>query len=341
MLSMLQVFIYTNQQNHNIEELKSLLEKFADRYPHIISIIDISQDKYLTETCGEKVPFVEIGPYRLVNKIDEADIEFALRETAQKVEIARGKGNQVVLERFTQLPKITKSDRFSYWFSKHYMMLFNLALVLYVGMAFLAPVFMKVGLPKPANVIYSIFKPLCHQLTYRSFFLFGEQIVYPREIAHVNGLVTYEEATGFPENDINLARSFIGNEQMGYKVALCQRDVAIYLAILIFGVIFSVTKQKLRPVPWYLWLILGVVPIGLDGFSQLLSQIGLSILSWLPYRESTPLLRTLTGALFGLFTAWYGYPFVEESVAESRGQMAHKLAVVKVLDRNQEIQIEN
>ena len=338
---MLQVYLYTKQEEQAVDGLLSLLEKFSEKYPHQVSIIDITKDKVFNEKYQDKVPFMDIGPYRLVNQIDEEDIGFALGETAQKVRIAEEKGNQVVLDRFVRLPKTSGSDRFSFWFSNHYMLLFNLALVLYVGMAFLAPVFMKLGLPKPANVIYSIFKPLCHQLAYRSFFLFGDQIAYPREAAHFESLVTYEEMTGFPGNDLNVARSFIGNEEVGYKVALCQRDVAIYLAILAFGVVFSLTKHKIRSVPWFLWILLGVIPIGLDGFSQLLSQIGLSFLSWLPYRESTPILRTLTGALFGLFTAWYGYPFVEESVAESREQVAHKFALIKVLSKDQESRVDN
>ena len=338
---MLQVYLYTKHEEQTVDGLLSILDKFTEKYPHQVSIIDIEKNKALNEKYQDKVPFLDIGPYRLVNQIDEEDIGFALGETAQKVRIAEEKGNQVVLDSFLRLPRITGSDRFSYWFSKHYMALFNLVVAVYVGMAFLAPVFMKAGLPKPANVIYSLFKPLCHQLAYRSFYLFGEQIAYPREAAHFESLVTYEEMTGLPGDDLDGARSFVGNEEVGYKVALCQRDVAIYLAILAFGVVFSLTKNKIRSVPWYLWILIGVIPIGLDGFSQLLSQTGLNFLSWLPFRESTPILRTLTGALFGLFTAWYGYPFVEESVAESRDQMAHKFALVKVLSKDQESRVEN
>ena len=44
------------------------------------------------------------------------------------------------------------------------------------------------------------------------------------------------------------------------------------------------------------------------------------------YRESTPLLRTLTGALFGFSTAWFGFPLIEESMAETRVNFAAKKA---------------
>jgi hypothetical protein len=63
------------------------------------------------------------------------------------------------------------------------------------------------------------------------------------------------------------------------------------------------------------------VPIGIDGFSQLLSQ---PPLSFLPERESTPFLRSLTGALFGLCTAWFGYPLVEDTMRETRQYMEAK-----------------
>ncbi len=39
----------------------------------------------------------------------------------------------------------------------------------------------------PANVIYAIYKPLCHQFGFRSFFLFGEQPYYPLKEAGMPG----------------------------------------------------------------------------------------------------------------------------------------------------------
>jgi uncharacterized membrane protein len=102
--------------------------------------------------------------------------------------------------------------------------------------------------------------------------------------------------------------------------------MAIYFGILLFGVIYSLTGRRIPPLPWYLWLLLGVVPVGLDGLSQLLSQ---PPMDFLPFRESTPFLRTLTGFLFGFSTAWFGYPMVEETMAQSRRMMARKLERVQ------------
>ncbi len=48
----------------------------------------------------------------------------------------------------------------------------------------------------------------------------------------------------------------------------------------------------------------------------------------LPARESTPVLRSLTGALFGLANVWLAYPYVEESMREVRQNLEAKLARV-------------
>jgi hypothetical protein len=67
---------------------------------------------------------------------------------------------------------------------------------------------MKTGQVNVADVILKLYKPLCHQLAYRSFFLFGEQAVYPRELAGIEGLATYETATGLDGEDMAAASAF-------------------------------------------------------------------------------------------------------------------------------------
>jgi len=53
----------------------------------------------------------------------------------------------------------------------------------------------------------------------------------------------------------------------------------------------------------------------------------------LPYRESTPLLRTITGFLFGFATAWFGYPMAEEAMRDTQQYMGMKQR--KALDQAQ------
>jgi uncharacterized membrane protein len=145
----------------------------------------------------------------------------------------------------------------------------------------------------------------------------------------IDGVVTYERLAGTAEVDLAEARRFVGNEAVGYKVALCQRDIAMYGGILLFGLAFALSDRRIRSIPWYLWLLLGVVPIGLDGASQLPSLMGINLPDWLPIRESSPVLRSLTGAMFGVMTAWYIYPLIEATMRETRAMLARKVAVVQ------------
>jgi uncharacterized membrane protein len=98
----------------------------------------------------------------------------------------------------------------------------------------------------------------------------------------------------------------------------------------LFGVVYAATRRKLPKLHWIIWVLVGMGPIGLDGFSQLFSQIPNSFIqSILPYRESTPFLRVLTGFLFGITTAWFMFPLIEESMADTRRLLAKKFAVLQ------------
>ena len=129
---------------------------------------------------------------------------------------------------------------------------------------------MKANVTAPANIIYRAYSYVCHQFAFRSWFLFGPQIVYPRVEAGVANLTSYQQATGLEGLDLLSARAFTGNQQLGYKVALCERDVSIYVGILLFGILFAFVRKKreIKPLHWALWILIAIIPIGLDGFSQ-------------------------------------------------------------------------
>ena len=139
--------------------------------------------------------------------------------------------------------------------------------------------------------------------------------------------MTFDQATGISSEDILASRGFIGNDVLGYKVAFCERDVAIYGSILLFGLLFAISGRKIKHLPWYIWFIVGIMPIAIDGFSQLPSLMNINFPAWVPMRESTPFLRTLTGFLFGFTTAWFGYPYIEDTMLDTRRLMAQKIAV--------------
>lgn len=304
------------------------LEALQAVVPHQLVLLDVENSPELKGNFREQTPLVQVGPYTLRTPFTRQDLQVALSAAQQRNAHLEEVGDERYVKRRTRGQTVTGTDRFSYWLSSHYMWIFNLVALLYVGLPFLAPVLMKVGATLPARAIYAVYSPLCHQLGFRSFYLFGEQLYYPRELAHLHVPLTYEAATGSPALDLPEARTFKGNEQMGYKIALCQRDLAIYGSILLFGLVFSLTRRRIKAIPWFVWIIFGLIPIGLDGGSQLLGMLSF-MENIFPMRESTPLLRLLTGGLFGTLTAWFLYPLIEDTMRDTRNVLARKLAAAK------------
>jgi uncharacterized membrane protein len=325
---MIKVILYSRPGCHLCEVVEEDLQYLQKTVPHEVIVIDIDENASLRKQYGEQIPVVKIGPYTLKAPIDIRDLEITLQAAITREEEIEAI-DSIQIEASGAAAVWTKADGFSYWLSKRYLLLLNLIVVLYVGLPFLAPVLMNAGAEAPARLIYRAFGVTCHQLAFRSWFLFGEQIAYPKASAGMDQLISFDEATAIDSEDLYAAREFIGNPTIGYKIALCERDVSIYGAILLFGVIFSLTGRRLPGLPWYFWIILGIAPVALDGLSQFLSQPPLSIL---PYRESTPMLRLITGGLFGFTTAWFGYPMVEEAMGETRYVLESKKARIARLE---------
>ena len=323
---MITVTLYSREDCHLCEQALADLDSIEEVIPHRLVVIDVDSDPKLRKEFGIEVPVVQVGPYRLRAPFSRQELQMTLGAAQDRERHIEMVENSPALEEVRRGAVWTGADGFAYWFSRHYAGVLNFLVSVYLGLSFLAPVLMKVGAEAPANLIYRGYSLVCHQLAYRSVFIFGEQAFYPREAAGVKGLKTLNQATGLSEGsapaDLYAARTFVGNETVGYKAALCQRDLGIYGGIFLFGLLFSLTNRRLPAIPWFIWIIAGILPIAWDGLSQLLSQPPLSF--W-AFRESTPTLRMLTGGLFGFFTAWFGYPMVEEAMVDTRGIMEYKL----------------
>lgn len=327
---MITVVLYERRDCHLCEQAKDELINLQSIYPHELVEIDVDSDEDLQRAYGSEVPIIQVGPYRIKPPFTNQEIKMTLGAATDRKNQLEAFNDPLYREKVNRGKNWSRTDAITYWFARHYLLVFNLFVFVYVGFSFLAPILMRSGATTPAKIIYRVYGTVCHQLAFRSFFLFGEQTVYPRRAAGWENLKSFQEATGLSEdnNPVNLynAHQFVGNSIVGYKAALCQRDVSIYLAILLFGLIYPAINRRLPALPWFVWVVFGLIPIGLDGVSQLLSQ---PPFSFLPYRESTPLLRILTGGLFGFTTAWFGYPLVEITMAESRKILAAKYIRLK------------
>jgi uncharacterized membrane protein len=330
---MLNVTLYSRVDCHLCEQAEADLKIIQETIPHKLTIIDIDSDAGLSDSLQLEIPVLETGPFRLKAPFSQQELRMTLSAAADRLAQLERINDKSFQSSVARGQTISRADRISYWISKHYLFVMNLFLLLYFGLPLLAPPLKKAGLDGPAELIYKIYSPLCHQWSFRSWFLFGEQAYYPHAAASIPQVITFEEATGI--TDITdpsrmKARLFEGNEILGYKIALCQRDEAIWGSMFLFGIVYAISGRRIKKLHWLLWIIFGLVPVGLDGFSQLFSQLpGDFIHTILPYRESTPFWRSLTGFFFGWMTAWFTIPLMEETMEESRRALAKKFAILK------------
>ncbi len=209
---------------------------------------------------------------------------------------------------------VDRLNRGVFWLARHWLATFNVLVGLFLG-ALLPPVLLKFGLVGAADVLYAIYRPLCHQYPFRSWFLFGPQLAYPLTApVHVG--------------EMNTLSRFIGDAHMGYKTALCQRDVGIYGFMLLAGLVYGVLRGRKTIQPWPMWryFAFGIVPMMLDGGIQWISYAAWLFFPGLintPF-ETTPLMRTLTGALFGLGIVAAAYPYLNEYFEDVRRVLHRK-----------------
>lgn len=331
------VTLYTGDDCPLCDEARDELARIDRVIP--IHVAETNVDAYpdLKRELGDRLPVVEVDDMRYTRPLDWESIKAALltaqvRRDASQATRATGAKRDIVIA----------LDKGILWFSRHWVAVLTVLAGLYAGIPFLAPVAMNAGLPGPASVIYRVYSPVCHQFTFRSWFLFGDQHAYPRERAGVRHLGSFEEYAsvepafdgvdvGVLDNDLIVtAKAFEGSERMGWKVAFCERDVSIYVAIALFGIVFMTLKAvgvKVPPLPFWAYLLIAIAPVGLDGFSQLFANPPFNGfgLGWYPIRESTPFLRALTGGMFGLGNAWLAYPYIEESMQDTVKTLESKL----------------
>jgi uncharacterized membrane protein len=256
--------LYSKANCHLCDQAKLLLDGLARRVPFKVDVVDVERDPVWRSLLGEHVPVVDVGGgVRLYWPFTADDVLLALDEVAKA-------GYPPAVSGRTR-DAVVFIDRAIYRFSKYWAPVLALFIAIYAGLPFLAPILMANGYTMPANLIYSVYQFLCHQLPSRSFFVDG------------------------------------------YQVAYCERDAAIYTTLLVATLLFPLVRGRLKPLPWQ-WYLVMITPMAIDGLTQL---VGLRLSNWQ--------LRTVTGALFGLATAWLALPYVEEAFQDIRQSVSLKL----------------
>ena len=230
------------------------------------------------------------------------------------------------------------SNRLVYRFSRHWLIPFSLLIAAYVGLPWLAPLFMQLGWARAGNAIYFLYATQCHQLPQRSFFLFGDRLMY--SLAEVQTLWNNS-------SDPQVLRQFTGDSTMGWKVAWSDRMVFMYTTILLWSMLFWLLRKRLKPLPWW-GLILLLLPMAIDGFTHMINDFTAGI--GLGFRDSNAWLAALTnnafpdtfyagdalgsfnswmrlisGLLFSLGIVWLLYPRLHSSFTRTARQIEEKL----------------
>jgi uncharacterized membrane protein len=205
-------------------------------------------------------------------------------------------------------------------------------LIVWTGLPFLAPLAMHLGWTGLGAAIYAFYSFQCHQLPERSFFLFGPKVMY--------SLAQIQDAWMKTTNPA-LLRQFVGNPEMGWKVAWSDRMVAMYTSIPIFALLYFPLRRKIKPLPVWIFVLL-LSPMALDGGSHLISDMvaqgfGAGFRdtnAWLVplTRNAMPAwfyagdalgsfnswMRIISGVLFGLGLVWLAFPYVMETAGEPK-----------------------
>jgi len=226
--------------------------------------------------------------------------------------------------------------------SRHWLLIANLLLGLWVLLPWLAPVLMAARLEGGARLIYGVYSLQCHQLPQRSYFLFGPRLMY--SMADISA--------AWPYPDYFRLRQFIGNPTLGYKVAWSDRMVSFYTPLFVGGILFALARWRSalrastawRPLPVRWWL-LALVPLFVDGVTHMINDaIGLGFRdtnAWLAALTGNALaptfyagdaigsfnwwLRLLTGLLAGFVTVRLIYPHLDEAFADVRETLEARL----------------
>ena len=142
-----------------------------------------------------------------------------------------------------------------------------------------------------AQLMYAAFAPTCHQLTSRSNCLF---------VSEADGSYSFGDCLPSSELSYTKANVVEVGEETGYKLPVCSRDVAIYLAMLL-GALALPFVRRLESEEWPdKWLLVAAcVPIAIDGGTQLVGM-----------RESSNAIRMATGFIVGFALPFYIVPML-------------------------------
>jgi len=238
------------------------------------------------------------------------------------------KTSSTILRSSSQTRRIILMKRVVLGLARHWLLFINLLIGVWVSLPWLAPVFMHWGWGGAAHAIYFFYSLQCHQLPERSFFLFGTKPMY--SLAEIQS--AWQDTA-----DLFVLRQWIGNVDMGWKVAWSDRMVSMYTSILFGGLLYGLVRKRMKPISIWTFAIF-LVPMIIDGSTHALSDLAgigqgfrdtnvwLQILtkntfSAIFYQGDAlgsfnSWMRLITGVLFGIAVVGFAFPYINDSFAD-------------------------
>jgi len=201
---------------------------------------------------------------------------------------------------------------------------------------------MRLGWEATARAIYWLYSFQCHQLPQRSFFLFGPQ-----------SMLSLERIQSLWQNtlDPRVLRQFIGNAEVGFKLAWSDRMVSAYSSIPLAAALWWPLRKRLRALPLWGFALLSL-PMFVDGLSHLFSDVAgidqgfRTANAWLATLTGNRLpatfyvgsalgsfnswMRLLTGVLFGAGLVWFAFPYLDLAFRQSTAAIEVKFDQAEV-----------
>jgi hypothetical protein len=160
---MIQVKFYSRKDCHLCEQTLAELGSLQSEVPFELTLLDVDSDPKLLKVYGLEVPVVEIGPYKLKAPITRQDMLISLKAVQLRQQQDAVIDKAIEDGTYRMDAKWTGADRFTHWMSRHYLAFFNVLVMIYLGLPFLAPVLMKAGVVAPAQAIYRTYSFMCHE----------------------------------------------------------------------------------------------------------------------------------------------------------------------------------
>lgn len=287
----MRVTVYTKPDCLPCQDVLNMLQRYKAQYNLEIEEIDVAARTAGKASHQGEAPAVELEGDkhgRLIAPIDELQLrvrlEMAWRALIPSVSVVK-----------SRQAMDSPLDRMARYIGQRWLRLAMIALAIFVGLPWLAPVFAANGWWGLADPIYTAYAVTCHQLPERAGSVFGFQVAFCwRNTAIYGGILLFGILYGLVRD----------------------RNIA-WLQWL---------KKPIR-----LWgFILLLLPMALDGFSHMLGlrdmneNVNMDMwYGWLFRSSGSQLfspnwwLRIVTGLLAALGFVWFAFPRLQRAMEES------------------------